>query len=112
MFATGMPKIPKLYKESSFVTVVPLVNQIHCERAYRNIHFITNRMICAGNENQGKIICRDDSGSPLVCTDPINRTMKLVGIVSWSEGCAEANYPHVYARVQAIQSWIRNKTIV
>ena len=55
-------------------------------------------MICAGVTGGGKDACQGDSGGPLVVGD------KLVGIVSWGVGCAEARYPGVYSNVATLRS--------
>jgi secreted trypsin-like serine protease len=47
-----------------------------------------------------------DSGGPMKrLSDGV-----LIGIVSWGYGCAEPNYPGVYANVASARSWIREIT--
>ena len=56
---------------------------------------ITSNMMCARDPNED--YCQGDSGGPLY--DRQNNV--LVGVVSWGNGCAEANFPGVYSRVSA-----------
>lgn len=74
---------------------VPIVDHEECKKDYlkNNAGDITSRMICAGYKEGGKDSCSGDSGGPLV----VNNT--LVGVVSFGQGCAEPDYPGVYADV-------------
>jgi len=68
---------------------------------------MTEDAMCAGVDEGGKDACQGDSGGPLVTTDEDNNgAATLVGVVSWGYGCAEADYPGVYARVAHFLDWI------
>ncbi|EDW74997.1 uncharacterized protein Dwil_GK15979 [Drosophila willistoni] len=75
-----------------------------CRLAYRQVLPITRHMICAARE--GHDSCQGDSGGPLVGYQPGQRQGKLFGIVSWGLGCANPQYPGVYANVTAFRNWI------
>ncbi|XP_049964496.1 trypsin alpha-3-like [Schistocerca serialis cubense] len=77
---------------------VQIVDRNSCNRAYGGI---TSRMLCAGVSGGGKDSCGGDSGGPLVSGST------QVGIVSFGFGCAEADYPGVYANVANLRSWIQ-----
>jgi len=78
---------------------IPIVSQEKCRQAYGQSR-ITNSMICAGLDEGGKDSCQGDSGGPLLVNG------QLTGIVSWGIGCAEPEYPGVYASVPFLRQWI------
>jgi len=65
---------------------------------------ITDSMICANNRNNNGQIdsCQGDSGGPLACDGRIH------GAVSWGVGCAQPDFPGIYARSHIVLSWIRS----
>ncbi|XP_063222080.1 trypsin-1-like [Bacillus rossius redtenbacheri] len=64
--------------------------------------YVDDSMICAGYTQGGKDACQGDSGGPMTVSGT------QVGVVSWGAGCAEANYPGVYADVSHFVSWIKS----
>jgi secreted trypsin-like serine protease len=78
------------------VTVLP---DTACEKAYPDSAegtYLRATMMCAGVTGGGRDACQGDSGGPLVVAG------RLVGLVSWGSGCAEADYPGVYTRLSAV----------
>ncbi|EFY94045.1 Peptidase S1/S6, chymotrypsin/Hap [Metarhizium robertsii ARSEF 23] len=63
-----------------------------CQQIYqwRNLA-VTGNMVCA--KAQGKDSCSGDSGGPLLDAS----TGELEGVVSWGLGCADQQFPAVYA---------------
>uniref|UniRef100_A0A3P8S6M9 Peptidase S1 domain-containing protein n=1 Tax=Amphiprion percula TaxID=161767 RepID=A0A3P8S6M9_AMPPE len=80
---------------------VPVVTNSDCSNSYSGI---TDNMICAGLTEGGKDSCQGDSGGPMVSKN--NSIWVLAGVVSFGNGCAQPNFPGVYARVSRYQSWI------
>ncbi|XP_038068326.1 uncharacterized protein LOC119737788 [Patiria miniata] len=102
----GGAQNPDLYE-----VTVPIVSQTDCQDYYADEE-ISERMICAGLDKGGKDSCQGDSGGPMVSkiVDTSDATLKdrwfQNGIVSWGYGCAQPEYPGVYARVSAFQDWL------
>ena len=82
---------------------VPLVSKQRCSNVYPGK--IDDSMLCAGLDQGGIDTCQGDSGGPLVCE--FNGTWHLEGITSWGHGCAQAYKYGVYAKVRALDSWVR-----
>ena len=74
-----------------------------CNQAYGNID---DSMLCAARSSNGLNYdsCQGDSGGPIID----KATGKQVGVVSWGYGCANPNYPGVYARVSHQIEWIQS----
>ncbi|MEU1367542.1 serine protease [Streptomyces sp. NPDC005803] len=85
---------------SAEVTVLP---DSSCEEAYPgggSGTYEASAMLCAGEPQGGYDACQGDSGGPLVAQG------KLVGLVSWGNGCGRADSPGVYTRVSAAIEWM------
>ena len=81
---------------------VPVVSDSDCGKAFRSYDATT--MLCAGYPEGGVDACQGDSGGPLMVGS------RVIGIVSWGEGCAEAGKPGVYTRVSTYADQIREQT--
>jgi secreted trypsin-like serine protease len=84
---------------------VPSVPTADCNNPFSYGDRVSDRMLCAGDAQGGRDACQGDSGGPL-STAQAGTGAKLIGVVSWGEGCARAGKPGVYARVSALNSWI------
>ncbi|WP_332888641.1 S1 family peptidase [Actinokineospora bangkokensis] len=76
---------------------VPVVSDSDCTTAYSS-DYIADSMVCAGVPDGGLDSCQGDSGGPLVAGG------KLIGAVSWGEGCARPGKPGVYTRLASFSS--------
>ena len=77
-------------------------SQADCNAAYSPQGYpITDRMICAARPTKDS--CQGDSGGPIIDT----ATGVQIGVVSWGFGCADPNFPGVYARVSDQINWIQ-----
>lgn len=70
---------------------------------------ITDNMLCA--KDNGEDACQGDSGGPLIIRgkDGSGADDVQVGIVSWGVGCANKNFPGVYARISEAYDWIKDE---
>ncbi|WP_418959543.1 S1 family serine peptidase [Streptomyces tritici] len=87
------------YATSLRAARVQVLEDAACERAYpgnTSGDYQPATMLCAGDPAGGRDACQGDSGGPLVARG------RLVGLVSWGSGCAEAENPGVYTRISAV----------
>jgi trypsin len=83
---------------------VQAVSNSECRSAYGG-ELNTSTMLCAAGNRKDS--CQGDSGGPLIKKGGNPANDLLVGIVSWGYGCADPDYPGVYARVSAGYSFIQ-----
>lgn len=83
---------------------VPFVTNERCNKPLAYNEGITADMLCAGKETGGTDSCQGDSGGPLI--SHAAQGEKLVGVVSWGDGCALPNKVGVYTRVSYYLAWV------
>lgn len=83
---------------------IPLVERDVCNREESYNGQITEMMMCAGEREGGVDACQGDSGGPLSAL--IGGKRKLIGVVSWGEGCARRLKYGIYANVSLVSEWI------
>ncbi|EDP58423.1 serine protease [Vibrio sp. AND4] len=85
---------------------VEYVDRTTCQALGGDYNDVSDDGICAGYVQGGKDSCQGDSGGPLVFD--FNGIKKLLGTVSWGNGCAQPNAYGVYANVAYFQDsgWI------
>lgn len=91
----GGPAAPGLRKAT-----VPVRADHDCADAYGR-SFRPGAMICAGRPRGGVDACQGDSGGPLVAGG------KLLGVVSFGEGCGRPGKPGVYTRISTYSAELR-----
>jgi trypsin len=95
------------------VAQVPIVSDAACEKAYgpdsltiTGFHgFESTSQVCAGDGVHDT--CQGDSGGPMFATGTTG-ALRLTGATSYGSGCADPNFPGVYARVadSALRTWV------
>lgn len=84
------------YMRSLRAARVHVLPDARCEKAYSGSAdgtYLPDTMLCAGETGGGRDACQGDSGGPLVAQG------RLIGLVSWGNGCGRAGSPGVYTRV-------------
>ena len=87
---------------------VPFVARDSCNKKASYDGKITNNMFCAGRDTGGADSCQGDSGGP--ATTVVASLPRLIGIVSWGEGCGFPKKYGVYTRVISFNDWVREKS--
>jgi len=90
------------------LTEVPYVNVTDCNSSLSYNGRITTNMFCAGKLTGGADACQGDSGGP--ATVDVGGTRKIIGIISWGDGCGLPRKYGVYALLPTLVDWINDKT--
>ncbi|MFK4146835.1 S1 family peptidase [Streptomyces sp. NPDC004065] len=87
------------YAHSLHAARVHVLPDAQCRRAYpggSDGAYLPESMLCAGEVEGGRDACQGDSGGPLVAQG------RLIGLVSWGDGCGRAGSPGVYTRISEV----------
>ncbi len=89
---------------------VPIVSDSECVSDYTfgDVQIDPTTMVCAGDGSHDT--CQGDSGGPLMVPSS-SPPLILAGVVSFGIGCADPNFPGVYARIGApeLNGWVRGR---
>ncbi|MFJ9679569.1 S1 family peptidase [Streptomyces sp. NPDC101194] len=91
------------YASSLHAAKVSVLPDSLCAQAYpggRDGTYDASAMLCAGELLGRYDACQGDSGGPLVAGG------RLIGLVSWGNGCARMGSPGVYTRISAAIGWM------
>lgn len=118
-FVAGWGKTQETGKSASILQEVqiPVLTNEVCRDRYTKIGKLVsqkqfdNAVLCAGVLAGGQDSCQGDSGGPLMVPSIIDGKIVYyqIGIVSYGIGCARADVPGVYTRVQTFVDWIQRK---
>ncbi|APU19836.1 S1 family peptidase [Actinoalloteichus sp. GBA129-24] len=81
---------------------LPMIADADCARSYPE--YDSAAMVCAGYLDGGRDACAGDSGGPLIAEG------RVVGLVSWGDGCARQNSPGVYTRLIEYRTMLAQQT--
>ena len=82
----------------------------HCKNSKYEKKRISENMICAADEENGRDACGGDSGGPLAVKGSGGSYVQI-GIVSFGENCSIPGYPGVYTSVTRLLPWIKGKKL-
>jgi secreted trypsin-like serine protease len=74
----------------------------YCDREYGHIDDASQ--LCVGSSRAGEDSCQGDSGGPVIAGN--GDTTRIVGTVSYGDGCGRKGVPGVYTRVSHYAQWI------
>jgi secreted trypsin-like serine protease len=89
---------------------VSIVDKGICNSPVSYAGRISDDMLCAESRVHGIEVCQGFSGSGLVSVS--REAHRLIGLVSWGEGCGRSNKPTVYTDVAYFRDWIEKYTAV
>ena len=72
----------------------------------REIQVHISKFTCSSISDEGGPLVSSGSGDGVTA----GQNYELIGVVSWGSGCADANYPGVYARVTKQLAWLASTT--
>jgi secreted trypsin-like serine protease len=78
----------------------------YCDREYGAIDDASQ--LCIGSSRAGEDSCQGDSGGPVFSGEGV--AMRLIGLVSYGNGCGRKGVPGVYTRVSRYAKWIDENT--
>lgn len=85
---------------------LPKKHEIFLEYNTCIIHVVVTVASCINTKfKTAPCLFQGDSGGPLTVGG------KLVGLVSWANGCASTSYPTVYTRVPSYVDWIKTNAV-
>lgn len=85
---------------------VPIVSLDNANAASSYNNQITRFMLPAGFVAGGQDSCQGDSGGPLMVPSPLNAGWSIAGIVSFGNGCAQANFFGIYTSVSTFRDFV------
>lgn len=96
---------------------LPVLGNDVCKDRYKKLNKLISEqqfddaVLCAGDLNGGKDSCQGDSGGPLMSPTQEDGVVHWyqIGVVSYGVGCARADVPGVYSKVQHFVDWIEQK---
>jgi secreted trypsin-like serine protease len=83
---------------------VPIVPLSRCNSNFSYRGLVTHRQVCAGFIDGGVDACAGDSGGPLFIFE--NGIITQMGITSFGNGCALANFYGIYTSVTHLLPWL------